>query len=204
MQTTITKQEMEEQLASISSLFEMPTTSSLEVSGYGTVSGASNMAHHSRSISTESASSSLGGHEHPTRYHPSLGYNPRRISPEGHAVGHSSVPHMRRQQTITVPREVPSYITARHRRHPVPSDDDDDIDDEPLPENATEQERADYKRRQNTLAARRSRKRRLAQFHQLEDDVARLKSEKEMWKERALMMERILSSNGLPCPNFDL
>jgi len=55
----------------------------------------------------------------------------------------------------------------------------------------------------NTLAARRSRRRRLAQFQKLEEDVARLNREKDIWKEQALMMERILSTHGLFCSNFE-
>lgn len=102
--------------------------------------------------------------------------------------------------------DVPRYsIASATRRRSAGSDDEDDTDEspEPLGPDATEQEKIEYKRRMNTLAARRSRRRRLAQFHKLEEDVARLSREKDIWRERALMMERMLSTHGLPCPNFD-
>jgi hypothetical protein len=104
--------------------------------------------------------------------------------------------------SATSRKEVPSYFTAR-KRQPSHSDEEDELEEEPLHENATEQEKIQYRRRQNTLAARRSRKRRQLQFQKLEDEVVRLTREKDIWRERALMMERLLSTHGLPCPNFD-
>jgi hypothetical protein len=87
------------------------------------------------------------------------------------------------------------------RSHPY-SDDDEEPLDRPLPENATEQEKIDWRRRQNTLAARKSRKRKHDQMQQLQDDVQRLSKEKDVWRERALMMKQLLISHGLPSPNF--
>jgi len=95
---------------------------------------------------------------------------------------------------------IASIASATRRRS---ADEDDTETPEPLGPEATEQEKIEYKRRMNTLAARRSRRRRLAQFHKLEEDVARISREKDIWRERALMMERMLSTHGLPCPNFD-
>jgi len=95
------------------------------------------------------------------------------------------------------------FTTSRRysRSHPY-SDDEEDPLDKPLPENATEQEKIDWRRRQNTLAARKSRKRKQDQMQQLQDDVQRLSKEKDVWKERALMMKQLLISHGLPSPNF--
>jgi len=87
------------------------------------------------------------------------------------------------------------------RSHPYSEDEEDPLD-RPLPENATEQEKLDWRRRQNTLAARKSRKRKQDQMQQLQDDVQRLSKEKDVWKERALMMKQLLISHGLPSPNF--
>ncbi|KAF8956465.1 hypothetical protein BDZ97DRAFT_1637210, partial [Flammula alnicola] len=103
--------------------------------------------------------------------------------------------------SATSKKHVPFYFASRRQAEAL-SDEEDELAEEPLHPNATDQEKIAYKRRQNTLAARRSRRRRLAQFQKLEEDVARLNREKDIWKERALMMERMLSTHGLPCPNF--
>jgi len=92
--------------------------------------------------------------------------------------------------------------SRRYSRSNTYSDDEEDPLDKPLPENATEQEKIDWRRRQNTLAARKSRKRKQDQMQQLQDDVQRLSKEKDVWKERALMMKQLLVSHGLPSPNF--
>ena len=60
------------------------------------------------------------------------------------------------------------------------------------------------KRRQNTLAARRSRKRKLEYQRDLEASVERLNDEMLAWKSRAETLEAVLRSHGLevPCPSF--
>ena len=84
-----------------------------------------------------------------------------------------------------------------------PYSDGEEEAERPLPEDATEQEKADWRRRQNTLAARKSRKRKQDQMQQLQDDVQRLSKEKDVWRERALIMKQLLISHGLPSPNFE-
>jgi len=106
----------------------------------------------------------------------------------------ASPPSAPRTQKLPTPR--------RFSRSHTYSDDEEDPLDKPLPENATEQEKIDWRRRQNTLAARKSRKRKQDQMQQLQDDVQRLSKEKDVWKERALMMKQLLISHGLPSPNF--
>ncbi|KAF7319519.1 Imprinted and ancient [Mycena chlorophos] len=72
--------------------------------------------------------------------------------------------------------------------------------DEVLPElspTASEQEQIEYKRRQNTLAARKSRKRKLEHQQELEDKVDNLKREVTMWRERALMAQEMLRGAGI-------
>ncbi|KAJ7607710.1 hypothetical protein FB45DRAFT_681441, partial [Roridomyces roridus] len=61
-----------------------------------------------------------------------------------------------------------------------------------LAPNATDQEKIEYKRRQNTLAARRSRKRKQMHQQQLEEAVERLTQEKETWKTQALTLSNLL------------
>ena len=59
------------------------------------------------------------------------------------------------------------------------------------------------KRRQNTLAARRSRKRKLEYQRELETTVEREKEEKEMWRQRAMLYQALLESHGHEVPSFD-
>lgn len=149
---------------------------------------------HSRSISSDSM---LGYIQRP---HPSL---------DLYKSNHSEGPLQRSEQStprlsVTPPtnRTQKSPISRRFSRSHTYSDDEEDPLDRPLPENATEQEKIDWRRRQNTLAARKSRKRKQDQMQQLQDDVQRLSKEKDVWKERALMMKQLLISHGLPSPNF--
>ncbi|KAJ7434150.1 hypothetical protein FB451DRAFT_1470077 [Mycena latifolia] len=74
--------------------------------------------------------------------------------------------------------------------------------EEPLAANATDQEKIEYKRRQNALAARRSRKRKLMHQQQLEEAVERLTREKDIWKTRALTLSSLLRSHGIACLEF--
>ncbi|KAJ3755322.1 hypothetical protein EV360DRAFT_72960 [Lentinula raphanica] len=96
------------------------------------------------------------------------------------------------------PRRSPA---SRHL--PLPEDFDEDSDDEPLPPNATERERIEWKKRRNTKAARRSRKRKMIYTERLEANVEKLRLEKEMWRTRALTLRQLLKSHNLPCPDFE-
>lgn len=60
-------------------------------------------------------------------------------------------------------------------------------------------ESIEWKRRQNTIAARKSRKRKLEHQQMLEDQAATLKREVTMWRERALMAQEMLRSAGIKC-----
>lgn len=150
---------------------------------------------HSRSISSDSML------EFVQRAHPSL---------DLYKSNHTAGSLQRSEQTtprlsLTPPnasRTQKLPTTRRYSRSHTYSDDEEDPLDRPLPENATEQEKIDWRRRQNTLAARKSRKRKQDQMQQLQDDVQRLSKEKDVWKERALMMKQLLVSHGLPSPNF--
>ncbi|KIK64015.1 hypothetical protein GYMLUDRAFT_161993 [Collybiopsis luxurians FD-317 M1] len=111
--------------------------------------------------------------------------------------------------SATSRKEIPAYYLKQQRRSPnqvlhvLEEDEDDELTEEPLPENATDQEKIDYKRRQNTLAARRSRKRKLLYTQQLEATVERLSAEMEMWRTRALTLRQLLRSHNVPCPDFN-
>lgn len=150
-------------------------------------SGPSSLPH-SRSISAESML------QFAPRPHPLLD-----IYKTNHAAG---LLHRSETSTPSVHRTQKSPTSRRlSRSHPY-SDEEETLD-RPLPEDATEQEKIDWRRRQNTLAARKSRKRKQDQMQQLQDDVQRLSREKEVWRERALMLKQLLISHGLPSPNFE-
>ena len=175
----------------LSSSFDIPpTTISTETASV--FSGS-----HSRSISSES----MLGFIH--RGHPSLDLYKNQI------IGHFQQSEKSSQRVSRTPPsplrtqrlQAISTSRARSRSHAYYSDGEETLEG-PLPEDATEQEKIDWRRRQNTLAARKSRKRKLEQMQQLQDDVQRLSKEKDVWRERALMMKQLLLSHGLPAPNF--
>ncbi|KAK7051572.1 hypothetical protein VNI00_004551 [Paramarasmius palmivorus] len=121
---------------------------------------------------------------------PSAGPIRRRFSPENNLPMDNQ---NRRYNTRQAAMSTPYY-----RRRLVPSDEEDDDYLEDLPSNATEQQRAEHQRHRNTLAARRSRKRKEVYKQQLEEAVERLTVEKEKWKTRAEMLRSVIQSQGLP------
>jgi hypothetical protein len=56
------------------------------------------------------------------------------------------------------------------------------------------------KRLQNTLAARRSRKRKLEHLLEIEANLDHEKQQKEQWRSRAMTLEALLMSHGIPVP----
>ncbi|KAJ7028422.1 hypothetical protein C8F04DRAFT_1119260 [Mycena alexandri] len=67
----------------------------------------------------------------------------------------------------------------------------------PLSPTASEAETIEHKRRQNTIAARKSRKRKLEHQQMLEDQVQMLQGEVTVWRERALMAQEMLRGAGV-------
>jgi len=102
--------------------------------------------------------------------------------------------------SVTSRKELPAVFAKKRSRTQAFGDDDDEQPEDPLPPNATEKEQIEWKRRQNTLAARKSRKRKLLHQMELEDTITRLSSEVEHWKSRAIVYEGLLQSNGIMVP----
>lgn len=185
-------------LFSLSSSFDIsPNLTSTEMTSM--FSGSSPAFTHSRSISDSTPSFIQRNSAHP--------------SPDLYKTNHTVGP-LRREQTsyrlsISPPcanrtQRFPGSSTSNKRsRSHTCSDGDEETLDGPLPDDATEQEKIDWRRRQNTLAARKSRRRKQEHMQQLEEDVQRLSKEKDVWKERALMLKQLLISQGLPSPNFE-
>jgi hypothetical protein len=88
-----------------------------------------------------------------------------------------------------------------HQRWPG-GDEQDELTDESNIAPDADLKALEWKRRQNTLAARKSRQRKLHHQLQLEQTVTALSSEKETWKARALMYEALLRSNGIKVPEL--
>lgn len=100
-------------------------------------------------------------------------------------------------------KSVPAYFSrGRNSDQSVQEEEEDELTEEPPASNATDQEKIEWKRRQNTLAARRSRTRKMLKVQRLEETVEKLTKEKEVWKTRALTLKQLLHSHGIICPDF--
>lgn len=105
--------------------------------------------------------------------------------------------------SATSRKELPAVFARKRARSEALGDEEDELDNEKAPgPNATEREQIEWKRRQNTLAARKSRKRKLQHQQELEDSVKALTTEKEVWKTRALTFRQLLVSHGIPFNEF--
>lgn len=105
--------------------------------------------------------------------------------------------------SATSRKDVPSFFHNKQRSQSIPSDgEEDELEDERtgLPHN--DQEEIEKRRRKNTLAARKSRMKKLEQRLALEQTVERLTTEREIWRTRALTLRSLLTSHGIPCPDF--
>ncbi|KAF5381930.1 hypothetical protein D9757_007568 [Collybiopsis confluens] len=69
--------------------------------------------------------------------------------------------------------------------------------------NASEVEHIEWKRRQNTLAARKSRKRKLEHLRIVECERDELKQDRDKWKVRCGVLEGVLKATGTPVPKWD-
>ncbi|KAF8215212.1 hypothetical protein K438DRAFT_1470004, partial [Mycena galopus ATCC 62051] len=100
--------------------------------------------------------------------------------------------------SATSRKAIPDAIVKK-RLHSVAFSNDAADEEElgSLSPTASEAEIIEYKRRQNTIAARKSRKRKLEHQHALEDEVEGLKQQVTMWRERAVMAQELLKGSGV-------
>lgn len=103
--------------------------------------------------------------------------------------------------SATSRKELPAVFAKKRARSQALTDDEEEAE-APLPPNASEREQIEWKRRQNTLAARKSRKRKLQHQIELENAVEQLTAEKEMWRVRALTYQALLKNHGHDVPEF--
>ncbi|KAK7040786.1 hypothetical protein VNI00_009692 [Paramarasmius palmivorus] len=97
--------------------------------------------------------------------------------------------------STTSRKEVPATFAGKRKRVTQSDDEEDEL--EALPPNATEKQQIEYRRRQNTLAARRSRKRKLLYQQELEETVERLQTAVETWKAKVELFRGILIGKGI-------
>ncbi|TFK34227.1 hypothetical protein BDQ12DRAFT_567877, partial [Crucibulum laeve] len=100
--------------------------------------------------------------------------------------------------SATSRKEVPAVFARKRGRSAAFGEEDDELEEEPLAPNATEKEQIEWKRRQNTLAARKSRKRKLEHQQELEGRVEQLERDVQVWKTRAETLQGMLTSYGAP------
>ncbi|KAI5120138.1 hypothetical protein M0805_001906 [Coniferiporia weirii] len=109
--------------------------------------------------------------------------------------------------STTSRKEIPAVFARKRARSTAFGDDEEDElaegDVDAPPPTMTEAQAIAAKRRQNTLAARRSRMRKLEYQRQLEEQIAGERKEKDMWKERALMLRSQVMQLGFPEPFRD-
>lgn len=104
--------------------------------------------------------------------------------------------------SATSRKDVPAVFARKRARSTAFGDEEDQLDDYVLPPNPTEKDLIEQKRRQNTVAARRSRKRKLEHLRLLEDRLEVETQKKEQWRQRALMLASILSGLNQPVPDL--
>ncbi|KAF7966191.1 hypothetical protein HWV62_39720 [Athelia sp. TMB] len=103
--------------------------------------------------------------------------------------------------SATSRKEVPAVFARKRARSQAFGEEQDELEEEvPLPPNPTEADLIEAKRRQNTIAARRSRKRKLEYQRELEDSLDAMKEERDTWKNRALTYQALLKSHGIDAP----
>ncbi|KAG6878608.1 hypothetical protein C0992_007855 [Termitomyces sp. T32_za158] len=98
--------------------------------------------------------------------------------------------------SATSRKELPSGF-AKKRSRSTAFGEDEEFNEVPPGPDASEREQIEFKRRQNTVAARRSRKRKLEYQQNLETSVERLTRERDIWKTRATMLLEMLQSRGV-------
>lgn len=103
--------------------------------------------------------------------------------------------------SVTSRKSVPAAFARKRSRQTAFGGEEDELRDD-LGPSLSEQEQIEAKRRQNTIAARRSRKRKLEYQRELEESVERYKQESEEWKRRAQTYFALLCSHQIPVPDM--
>ena len=103
--------------------------------------------------------------------------------------------------SATSKKDVPATF-ARKRSRSVAFDDELDQLGDDLHLNDNERQEIEQKRLKNTLAARKTRRRKLEQYQNMEKSRDEQRQLKEIWKERAQILLKTLRKQGVNCPDF--
>ena len=107
-------------------------------------------------------------------------------------------PRKYRTPSATSRKELPVTFARKRARTQGPGEEEDDV----AGPTVSEEDAIKAKRLQNTLAARRSRKRKLEYQRELEDAIEAERKEKEAWRARALILEALLRDKGHEVPQM--
>jgi hypothetical protein len=103
--------------------------------------------------------------------------------------------------SATSKKEIPATFARKRSRSVAFADEEDELgDDSQLNEN--EKQLIEQKRLKNTLAARKSRRRKLEQYQNMEKSRDEERELKQVWKERALVLLQTLRKQGVNYPDF--
>jgi hypothetical protein len=140
---------------------------------------------------------------HPPQRKPNVNGTRKNITPES-LVPIDAPTQQRKYLTpsATSRKAVPAVFARKRARTAAFGDEEDELEDVQITPSMSEQEQIEAKRRQNTIAARRSRKRKLEYQRELEEVVERYKRENEIWKARAMTCQALLRSHNIECPEF--
>jgi hypothetical protein len=129
----------------------------------------------------------------------------KRCSPDNLlSVDAPTQPRNYRIPSSTSRKVIPSSFS--NKRNPptrYSEGEEDELEEEHRGIPSNDQEEIEKRRRKNTIAARKSRMKKLEQRIALEQAVERLTTEREVWKTRALTLQSLLTSHGIPCPDFN-
>lgn len=98
--------------------------------------------------------------------------------------------------SATSRKEVPARFAKKRSRSAAFGDGDGDEELDDLPPNATEKEQIEWKRKQNTIAARKSRKRKLEYTQNLETENEDLRMENERLRSRVETLEGLIQKGA--------
>jgi len=103
--------------------------------------------------------------------------------------------------SATSKKEIPATFARKRARSVAFGDEEDELGDD-IPLNENEKNLIEQKRLKNTLAARKSRRRKLEQYQNMEKSRDEEREHKQVWKERALVLLQTLREQGVPYPDF--
>ena len=106
--------------------------------------------------------------------------------------------------SVTSRKEVPAVFARKCARLTAFGVEENQLDVYIQPPNATEKDLIEQKRCRNTVAARRSRKRKLEYLQLMETSLGKERQEKEQWRQWAPMLSSILSGLNQPVPDLVL